>query len=365
MERIAERNMQPEGKHRQPIVEGRIPGYQGYIPGKDQVYGRRFAESTTKAFEYTQRQRLGEQPFHLPHLVETARPEHLALPEAKKEAYPPMVQSKTEGRIPGYCGYVPGMKNHIWGQRYTDGTREAVTQTQKILNCGTRGAPHQPTSKRFEQSEPIDYLIPKGAFTLKRTTKEEIHGVSTGHIPGYDGFVAGVENHTCGTRYAEATVKGKECLAMQRQEKRPYGEQPSLVDAPRPNQSHVPNNSHLSDRCIPGYQGYIPAMNNHSFGARYTEVSHNAAKMAKAGTCHLEGTSLPPEEFLTSGKGCIPGYQGYIPGLNNHVYGTRYSQATSQAADIRRTLAKDDGSILRDSASLMSSSNGRSPSKQK
>ncbi|KAK3251171.1 hypothetical protein CYMTET_39482 [Cymbomonas tetramitiformis] len=43
------------------------------------------------------------------------------------------------------------------------------------------------------------------------------------------------------------------------------------------------------------------------------------------------------KEFVSDGR--IPGYQGYIPSMNNHVIGKRYTDATNVADDCSGVLA--------------------------
>lgn len=142
----------------------------------------------------------------------------------------------------------------------------------------------------------------------------------------------------------------------------PAFDEPTLVDAPRPMQGKKPNNTHLDDRKLPGYAGYIPGMHNHAFGAPYADTADKGVHLAKTYTCHKEGTSMPVQEHIrhaSTGRGCIPGYGGYIPGLKNHVFGTRYADATMKASDVHHTLKRNPADLMSESSLLMSSSNGR------
>lgn len=234
-----------------------IPGYSGFVPGvqSENLFAGTFARTTAEAD--TIRDRKKDEEVHL-HMSGIQPDGVLPLDPPK----PPPVRSgdmettKVDGpqphgkHIPGYTGFVPGVEaESIFGRTYGHASQIAISGEHKRFQWR-----EQETDERFFSSSKSEYVqfghpakIDDGHITYAHETanpakanfrKKKLDTLPKDyHIPGYSGFLPGVESRNMfgKTRYketGEALQAHAEALkaydAAKPKTKKPPSEKPDL-----------------------------------------------------------------------------------------------------------------------------------------
>ncbi len=229
-------------------------------------------------------------------------------------------QTDTTGFIPGYMGYIPAMKTHVHGQRYTEATRKAQS-ANTLMSEGENPSSHSEfvdsrpqgrnflyaqvakpgmthtakggalgdTTKTFKAKEPgrmvetaslpvLPYT--KKEFITRKSPKEQLPAQSkdTGNLPGYTGHQHGAQ-HVYGRSYGSTT----KMLKDDSEGSSTLSKTESLMGYSDDRPQGLP----LQDNHkIPGYTGCIVAKDNHIYGKTFgqsTKLAELAVKTLKQG----------------------------------------------------------------------------------
>eukprot|EP00873_Tetraselmis_striata_P014094 jgi/Tetstr1/434358/TSEL_023462.t1 len=339
------------------------PGYRGHVPGvRTHTMGKTFGSAIDAA-------------DHMKSVIRSG-----VVPEFGKPSKP-LVQERVvrtnpvAARIPGYTGFVPGSRNHVYGCTYAESCRKGAIAEQTLLRDDNPTKLVECVDQRPLVVTKPHHLIVAGsgklrssemragtkeAQTLKKARefvtgvplKEELPPIAldtTGNIPGYGGYVA-ANQHIYSQTYGNTTRKlNAEEVTARPEHFKGFGADRPLVD------------EHLQGPPPAGYTGFIPARRNHVIAQTFSR------EMVSAGTAHTAildrsepaswtlpdsmpglgdnrptgcfhstagGTQRFDQTFSSTmdssrlGGGKIPGYTGHLPGLQ-HTFGRTYGSMTS------------------------------------
>ncbi|KAL0232439.1 hypothetical protein PCE1_002780 [Barthelona sp. PCE] len=192
--------------------------------------------------------------------------------------------------IVGYTGFIPKMREASLGSTFG-------TATQKL---------HTPEMNAV--SAPADE--PQGIIEGNRT------------IVGYTGHLPGVQD-SFGSSYKKLVIEAH-VVEKPKEDKKPK----VVVRKPR---SDIPK---LSKYEVPGYTGYIPGVQNEQFGGTFAATVRNQLdKTEQVRTLEVddktatdyETTHPVPENVAT----LAPGYTGFLP-KSQHHFGKTYGQISRE-----------------------------------
>jgi len=244
--------------------------------------------------------------------------------------------SQEEGRIPGYQGYIPGMKNHLFGKRYSEATRKAEDCAAVLRNAGNPSSlqtlvDDRPQGRNFlyaqvaQQGPPQDPVLAPAHVGKRMPLLDD----SLGEIDFRKmKTVIGNKPHEM------KTIKSASLPAL------PYRAKKFFTGR------EVPDAPPLTEGNLPGYTGHqhgaqhvyaksygstTKALNEDVLGGGSVELSPTKnVTMERSHKFLHYGEGRPVGDCLTE-KHRIPGYQGYIPSKDNHIYGKTYGEATNLA----------------------------------
>jgi len=242
-------------------------------------------------------------------------------------------QTETTGFIPGYMGYIPAMKTHVHGQRYTEATRKAQNANQ-LMSEGENPSSH---------SEFVDSRPQGRNFLYAQVAKP---GMSTQSVKATQSMAsAGVGSATTKsskTLYSTRTVETASLSAL------PYHKKEFITrKAPKeelPTQAKDPSSN------LPGYTGHQHGA-QHVYGRSYGSTTKMLKDDNKANISTLSKTESlmgysddRPQGLPLQDNHKIPGYTGCIVAKDNHIYGKTFGQSTKLAELAVKTL-KDGGNV--------------------
>mmetsp|Transcript_13211 Transcript_13211/g.45690 ORF Transcript_13211/g.45690 Transcript_13211/m.45690 type:complete len:400 (-) Transcript_13211:139-1338(-) len=231
-----------------------------------------------------------------------------------------------EGRIPGYQGYIPGMKNHLIGKRYTEATRVAA-DCQGVLEHGSNPSGMQvlvdnrPQGRNFLYAQ-VAESGPKSEPVL---------------APAHVGKRRPLLNEALGEtdfRLMKTVIGGQRNNPMKLTKTASLPALPYTAKKFFTGQEQ-PEAPELSKGKLPGYTGHQHGA-QHVYAQSYGSTTRCLAEgqeddMRDRSLKFLHyGEERPSGDSLQE-KHRIPGYQGYIPGKDNHIYGKTYGDSTNLA----------------------------------
>jgi len=237
-------------------------------------------------------------------------------------------------KIPGYQGYISGMKNHVIGKRYSEATRRADECTSVLRGGGNPSSletlvDSRPQGRDFlyaqvahsgPQEEPV--LAP-AHVGKRRPLVNEALGETDFRLMKTSVGSAGV-----GTMMAK---KSASLPAL------PYSAKKFFTGQELKAGADMETNGNL-----PGYTGHQHAA-QHVYAKSYGSTTKTLQESDEVDMTDRSqkflyyGEWRPVGDVLTE-KHRIPGYQGYIPGKDNHIYGKTYGQSTNLAPLAEKTM---------------------------
>ena len=236
-------------------------------------------------------------------------------------------------RIPGYQGFIPASQNHVYGKQQVASPRSLRELT--AANTEDKFQSH----REHRTTGRLDITLNEGV----------------GHVPGYAGHVPGHDDNLASVRqpFGRATRPNKlnETMTL-------HG--PDLGLMPK---ADVPTDYGMSGnlrelggrakltvepsepaRGVPGYRGYLPGRQHHygrSFGTTVSELEPVRNLDNKMDSMQLatdprpsrisgysDGDRAPQDITIDASRAHIPGYAGFLPGLDSNV-GERFGLQTS------------------------------------
>jgi len=248
-------------------------------------------------------------------------------------------------KIPGYQGYISGMKNHVIGKRYSEATVRAG-ECSDVLRTG--GNPSSLETLVDSRPQGRDFLYAQVA----QTGPAEKPKLAPAHV----GKRRPILNEALGETdfrmmktivgsAGEGTMKAKKSASLPAP---PYSGKKFFTGQERPEGAPGDTSGNL-----PGYTGHQHA-SQHVYAKSYGSTTKCLAEgqepdmMDRSQKFLYYGEWRPVGEVLTE-KHRIPGYQGYIPGKDNHIYGKTYGQSTNLAPLAESTMkAHGNASALKE-----------------
>lgn len=240
-----------------------------------------------------------------------------------------------EGRIPGYQGYIPGMKNHLIGKRYTEATRRA-DDCAAVLSHGNN--PSGMSSLVDSRPQGRDFMYAQTALTQPEEDKRR--------GPAHVGKRRPLLNESLGVKDFRLmeTVIGNDPHPMTTTKTAslpvlPYQSKKFFTGQEGPNETAEVNEK----GSLPGYTGHqhaamhMYALSYGSTTSQLVEGGHGKDMCARSNAFLQYGDARPCGDSLTE-KHRIPGYQGYIPAKDNHIYGKTYGDTTNLAPLAESTM---------------------------
>ena len=207
----------------------KIPGYSGFCPGvsSENLFSQTYARTTVAADKIRDR----KNDIHT-HLKTSNIDANGILP--LEPAKPPPVTSgdmpttKTDGpcpftkHVPGYTGYIPGVgAENLYGYTYGHASHMAMAGDHLRFQWRPMTAKHQYASSQKEEYIDFGHVakIDDGHITYNHNTtnpaqanyklvEKPIHHEHKSHIPGYGGFVPGVQSRNMfGLTQQDATTQ--------------------------------------------------------------------------------------------------------------------------------------------------------------
>jgi hypothetical protein len=192
----------------------KIPGYSGFVPGVDSegIFAATYARTTAAADTIRDRKKEDETYLKTDNineagvlLLKPARPPPPTANEMPTTATDG--PSKLKKHVPGYTGFVPGVQAEtMFGNTYGHSSHMAIEGSHDRFQWR-----EMPPEKRFESTQKFSYInfghpakIEDGHITYEhvytnpananyKQVKPPILGEHKSHIPGYGGFVPGVQ----------------------------------------------------------------------------------------------------------------------------------------------------------------------------
>ena len=234
----------------------KIPGYQGYIPGKNNhVIGKRYTEAAARAMDCTAELRRKGNPNGMVELVDDR-------PQGRNFLYAQTAHGKQdEADGPQLCQLHVGRRRPL--------LNSAGVTDFRLMKTAVGGAAQPAPLTKTASLPALSYQQKKLAFHKVRS--EELpedyrFGEKTVCLPGYTGHKHGAQ-HVFAKSYgattkllsnsntANSNTQEQSKTLLDYGETRPCGQ--ALTEKHR----------------IPGYQGYIPANHNHIYGKTYGEAT--------------------------------------------------------------------------------------------
>ncbi|KAH7290016.1 hypothetical protein KP509_30G028500 [Ceratopteris richardii] len=249
-------------------------------------------------------------------------------------------KNRTVGAIPGYSGHVPYMRNHLVGHSYTPATVRAASCGKLIRKEDYYSAlpltiESRPTGREFfyAQAAVIPDHPPEKVAIVPRVSKRR----PPLEIKHASGMMDVRQMKTCVGTTDECVSKTYKTTSMS---ELPYKDRSLSLHKPH-EPMEVPTPAIKS---IPGYTGHQHAAQHvfaKSHGSLGREIILDNQTPDKTTMKELLYYADPrPVGKILTEKHKIPGYQGYIPAKNNHVYGKTSGKASDLAAAAEKTLAK-------------------------
>ncbi|KAK3251170.1 cyclin- protein [Cymbomonas tetramitiformis] len=247
-----------------------------------------------------------------------------------------MKEFVSDGRIPGYQGYIPSMNNHVIGKRYTDATNVA-DDCSGVLATGANPSSmeslvdNRPQGRHFLYAQVADHgpqedprLAPPHVGKRIPLKNEAL---------GYKDFrlmqtkIGGLGDHNL------PTVKSASLPSL------PYNNK--AFQTKKVYMETLPPEAQDPSGNLPGYTGHQHA-DQHIFAKSYGSTSRHLGGGSKMMTSRshemIRYEEGRPVGNTLNGKHRIPGYQGYIPSKDNHIYGKTYGKCTELAPDAESTM---------------------------
>lgn len=245
----------------------------------------------------------------------------------------------SKGRMPGYLGFVPGMRNHVVGKRYAEASLRASDCTD-MLRKGVN--PSGSADLVDDRPQGRQHLYAQLATPIQDSPtlapphvgkrKPYIDSAATGQIdPRLIPKVVG------GTLENRAPMKTSKSVSMP---KLPYENRRCYFRKEYPEKP--PETGPTSGK-IPGYTGF-QAGAQHLFAQSYGRISNDLNANPNASPVQLSkqfmryGEGRPNRQHFTYETTAIPGYQGHVPARDAYVYGKTYGHSAALARDARLAL---------------------------
>jgi len=317
-----------------PAAEPKVPGYKGFVPGRQHVYANTFGTTTSKIFAAHETNKADKNMF-LSHID--------SRPSAKAD----ITTAVDTNHIPGYAGHIPGVDAGR-GNTFGDST------TGQMINLAasiTTGALESPTSIAIS-SIPRDKGAPrpqsKGPPPKAPLPGTDLFATEK-RVPGYTGFQAGSQ-HVFGDTFGHMTGTLRTEHQMSPDHKNKFlnyaedrGGRKSLISMEGSSRNTITDQNTKSH--LPGYAGHCPAQRE-AIGARFG-VSTSEPLYDKAsgdrwyvGEAHgIPKKSVPRPRGLPRDNGGsvhvdvdktrLPGYTGFIQ-HSKDTFAKTYGATTRQ-----------------------------------
>lgn len=243
-----------------------------------------------------------------------------------------------KGKMPGYLGFVPGMRNHVIGKRYAEATLRASDCTSMIRSgMNPSGASvlvdDRPQGRQFLYAQLATPIQDEPALAPPHVGKRKplLDSATTGQIDPrlMPKTIGGLGEDRCPLR----TVKTSTMPAL------PYGNRRFITKKEYP-EKPPENWSGENNAKMPGYTGHQPA-SQHVFAQSFGKITNALNATATDNPVEKSkkfidfGEERPVGESFSYETSMVPGYQGHIPGKDNYVYGKTYGAATGLAKEAR------------------------------
>ena len=313
----------------------RIPGYRGFIPGSQHVFGKgQGAASGAGTLQTIAKANEGQQFLHFGENRCIGRSD-ITVPQGQGSSL-----WSRGGHVPGYDGFIPG---------HGDGF-------DKPFGEATVGAKLEQSKRQAAFAGDVSLLPQSEIHSSRGGASGDLGGRAKVPIPsppskppavpGYKGYVSGRQHHygrSFGTTLADfEQVKGVENK----------GEALGDTD-PRPGSRSIITTSPRAHH-IPGYAGYLPGLDSgigDSLGTRTkADMIHTSAQIHPTsgetsfvpmnsihkamGSPRLSPLAPPPKGSPTGSQAerteaNVPGYTGYHPGTQ-HLFGESQGKITQE-----------------------------------
>lgn len=245
-------------------------------------------------------------------------------------------QTETTGFIPGYMGYIPAMKTHVHGQRYTEATNKAQIANQ-LMSEGENPSSHpefvdsRPQGRNFLYAQVLKPGMSTQSVKIPSSLSKTTFAPTTGMgQPATKSAKPKV--------YSTRTVETASLSAL------PYHKKEfitrKLPKEELPAQAKDPSSN------LPGYSGHQHGAQHvygRSYGSTTKMLKDDGETPAEMSTLNktesLMGYSDDrPQGLPLQDNHKIPGYTGCIVAKDNHIYGKTFGQSTKLAELAVKTL---------------------------
>jgi len=229
------------------LKRGRIPGYCGFIPNGQHVAGSTYG-CLTRAVSHP----------------EFTPDSQNALPQEPQHSAPRDNQERPKHRLPGYTGFVPGMREKF-SDTFGTTTRELQIANDTPSSTKTRPKSAGAVRSKAQTNEP-SFVRANADRVRLANSKSTATGawvapppvmppqeLKDGHIPGYSGFVRGSQIIP-GTTFGSMTRRAKKLDMRNPDEASALPVAPNHVKFPPKGDEKAAVHPHYK---VPGYTGHV------------------------------------------------------------------------------------------------------------
>jgi len=306
-----------------PAMEPRVPGYKGYLPGRQHIYGRTYGMASSALGAEHMRNSEDKNAF-------------LGFGDSRPSGKDVITMKTQTNHVPGYAGHIPGLDAGS-GSSFGPATLPDLITSASKISGGLDG----PMAKIAVSSIPRDKAAARPAVI-----DPPARGAAPGSpqykvescVPGYTGFHPG-QQHLYAETYGRATGALRQAHAQNQEDKNQFlGFHEDRVS----NKAPITMADHASH--VPGYGGHCPTTRD-AIGKRFgVSTSGPLVEQSKDSTWFM-GTlagsvnkkDLPTEmgaKHDTGGafsvpnlKHQLPGYTGFVP-HSKDTFAKTYGQTT-------------------------------------
>lgn len=246
-----------------------------------------------------------------------------------------------KGKMPGYLGFVPGMRNHVIGKRYAEATLRAGDCTG-MLRSGLNPSGNaslvddRPQGRQFLYAQMATPIRDEPALAPPHVGKRKplLDSATTGQIdPRLMPKVVGGHGDERGP---VKTVKTATMPSL------PYGSKRFIMRKEYP-EKPPDMGSDVTKAMMPGYTGH-QAASQHVFAQSYGKITQalneniDDTPVDKSRKFISYGEERPGNARFSYETNMIPGYQGHIPAKDTYIYGRTYGTSAGLAKEAREKM---------------------------
>jgi len=318
-------------------MEPKVPGYKGFVPGRQHVYARTFGMTTSELGSAHQKNKQDKNSF-------------ISFSDPRPSDKDLITMSPGRNHVPGYAGHIPGLDAGATCTFGSSTTTNLLDTASKINASGSKAMnlQHMPISE-----VPRERGAPRAQTYAPPAESAPIGSdgyAKEGRLPGYTGFQAGGQ-HVFAESQGRATRDLRQAHVSNPSDKNSfvdYGESRTSLKSTLTYSSSTrdPVTDKSSNSHVPGYAGHTPTTRD-AIGQRFGKATADSLYEKSKKNVWYSGevsarvpkSQLPREMGLpreTGGEAKmsnrnnqLPGYTGFVQ-HSKDTFAKTYGETTRQ-----------------------------------